>query len=98
MTLGEVIKAGRAARGMSQEDLADALGTTKATVSRWESNIVGNFKHKTITQMCSLLNLDPFFFFQQHDVVTAEEDKLLDAYRKADDSTKAAVAKLLDMK
>ena len=36
MQLGEKILALRKARGMSQEDLAAALGVTRQTVSRWE--------------------------------------------------------------
>lgn len=98
MTLGEVIKTSRIKHNMSQEDLADALGTTKATVSRWESNQVVAFKHKMIANLCKTLGLDPFLFFQQYDVVTEEEDSLLRAYRIANDSTKAAIKKLLDLK
>ena len=97
MTLGEVIKTSRLAHNMNQEELAAVLGTTKATVSRWESNQVFNFKHKMIARICSVLDLDPFYFFQQYNVVTAEEDALLRAYRRADAATKMAVAKLLDI-
>jgi len=98
MTLGEVIKEKRTGLNMTQEDLAKALNTTKATVSRWESNQVYNFKRPMISKICELLNIDPFLFFQQYDVITSEEDALLRAYRVANDSTKAAIAKLLDLK
>ena len=56
-----------------------------------------DFKHKMIARICSVLDLDPFYFFQQYNVVTAEEDALLRAYRRADAATKMAVAKLLDI-
>ena len=97
MNLGEVIKNSRLAHNMTQGDLAKALGTTKATVSRWESNQVYNFKHPMIAQICKTLDLDPFFFFQQYNVITAEENRFLNALRAADSATKAAVAKLLDI-
>lgn len=97
MTLGEVIKNSRNARGLTQEELAEAVGTTKATVSRWESNQVYNFKRPMIAKICAELKLDPYFFFQQYDVITTEEDRLLRSYRAASDVTKAAVRKLLDL-
>lgn len=36
-SLGESIKAARIKSGMTQEQLADALGTTKAAISRYEA-------------------------------------------------------------
>lgn len=98
MTLGEVIKNSRVEHNMTQEELAEAVGTTKATVSRWESNQVYNFKPIMIGKICKKLELDPYYFFQQYNVISAEEEKLLGAYRIANDSTKEAIAKLLDLK
>lgn len=98
MTLGEVIKESRVAHNMNQEELAEVLGTTKATVSRWESNQVYNFKRPMISRICGVLELDPFYFFQQYNVVSAEEDEILRAYRLSDNATKAAIAKLLDIR
>ena len=37
MTIGEIIRERRKALKMTQEDLARAVNTTKATVSRWET-------------------------------------------------------------
>jgi transcriptional regulator with XRE-family HTH domain len=34
---GSIIKAARQARGMSQDDIAEAHGVCKKTISRWES-------------------------------------------------------------
>lgn len=38
MTLGEKISALRAARGMKQDELAEALGVSRQSVSKWETN------------------------------------------------------------
>ena len=39
MTLGERIQALRRDRGMSQEDLAEALGVSRQAVSKWEKSL-----------------------------------------------------------
>ena len=97
MTLGELIKKSRIEHELTQEDLAEAVGTTKATVSRWESNQVYNFKRPMISRICGILaSLSGHKTYS--DVISSEEDTLLRAYRIADPATKAAIAKLLDMK
>lgn len=39
MTLGERIQALRRERGMSQENLAEALGISRQAVSKWEKGL-----------------------------------------------------------
>lgn len=58
MTLGEKVKAARLARGLSQIDVAVALDTTDATVSRWESDKMG-IDAKHIPKLAALLGRDP---------------------------------------
>ena len=40
MTTGQKIAWGRKAKGMTQEQLAELLGVTRQSVSRWESDTV----------------------------------------------------------
>ena len=39
MTYGERIRRGREAKGLTQEELAEALGVSRQAVSKWEGNL-----------------------------------------------------------
>ena len=97
MTIGELIKNRRKELRMSQGDVADAVGTTKATVSRWESGDIHKMKRPMISALASVLQLDPMIFFQREEILMPEEYEVIAAYRSADTGTKNAVRKLLDL-
>lgn len=98
MTIGEIIRNKRQELGMVQEDLANVVGTTRATVSRWESGDIHKMKPQFITKLSEILQLDPQLFFQRTEVLLPEESDIINAYRKADSGTRASVKKLLDLK
>jgi repressor LexA len=97
MTIGDIIKTARKELNMTQEELAAAVGTTKATVSRWESGDIHKIKRPMISAMEKVLHLDPKIFFQREEVLFPDERDVINAYRRADDGTKSAVRKLLDI-
>lgn len=97
MTLGDIVRNKRIELNMTQEDLAKAVGTTKATVSRWESGDIHKMKRSMIAAVSVVLHLDPLLFFQQEEVLMPDEYRIITAYRAADDGTKSAVRKLLDV-
>lgn len=97
MTLGDIVRNKRIELNMTQEDLAKAVGTTKATVSRWESGDIHKMKRSMIAAVSVALHLDPLLFFQQEEVLMPDEYRIISAYRAADDGTKSAVRKLLDV-
>jgi len=97
MTIGDIIKGRRKEYDMTQEDLAKAVGTTKATVSRWESGDIRKMKRDMAAKLANTLHLDPYLLLPQDNVLTPEESKVIEAYRKADDGTRASVRKLLDV-
>lgn len=98
MTIGDIIRNRRKELDMNQEDLARAVGTTKATVSRWESGDISKMKSIYIKAVSDVLQIDPMIFFQREEVLLPEEAEIIDAYRKADTGTRASVKKLLDIK
>ena len=97
MTIGDIIRIRRKELNMTQGDLADTIGTTKATVSRWESGDIHKMKRSMIAALARTLQLDPLLFLQQEEVLLPDEADVIYAYRAADDGTKAAVRKLLDV-
>lgn len=97
MTFGDIVRNKRIELNMTQEDLAKAIGTTKATVSRWESGDIHKMKRSMIAAVSVVLHLDPLLFFQQEEVLMPDEYRIITAYRAADDGTKSAVRKLLDV-
>ena len=98
MTIGDIIRSKREELGMNQEDLAQAVGTTKPTVSRWETGEIGKIKEKYIIALSNVLQIDPQIFFQRQEVLLPEEVDIIDAYRKAPDGIRNSVKKLLDVK
>ena len=97
MTIGDIIKNRRKALRMTQEDLAKAVGTTKATVCRWESGNIKKIDVNRIQKVSNVLQLDPQLFFQRTEVLLPEEYDVIIAFRNADNGTRSAVKKLLDL-
>ena len=108
--IGEKIRLAREAQGMSQDDLADLMGTERVTVSRHESG-TREMKIATFLQYADALNTDPALLFPDH-VRTQEnqspKERLIEIIRRlpAEDPEcyrihkpeihKDKVAKLLD--
>ena len=97
MTIGELIKERRMEMNMTQMELADTVGTTTATISRWESGDIRQMKRDMIEATASALRIDPVLFFRNNDVIFPDERKVLNAYRAADDLTKAMVRRTLNI-
>lgn len=59
MTKGERIKKLRIQKGITQEEMAKALKTTKQTISKYENGIVTNIPSDRIEALCKLLETTP---------------------------------------
>ena len=97
MTIGDIIRESRKKLDITQEDLAKAAGTTKATVSRWESGDIRRMNAEKISAVCNKLQLDERIFFQREEVLYPDEWDIIRAYRNAKPGTRASVRKLLDL-
>lgn len=59
MEIREIIKQKRLEKNMTMKQVADAVGVSEATVSRWESGEIANMKHRNIVDLANLLNIEP---------------------------------------
>lgn len=55
----KIIKEHRLKAGLTMKELADLVGVSEATVSRWESGNIASMKHSQIAKLCRALNLNP---------------------------------------
>lgn len=91
MKLGKKIVALRRAKGMTQEQLASALGVTAPAVSKWETDT----SYPDITLLCPLAralgtNLDTLLQFEEslsEEQLTAEMNRILETARAKDSQT-----------
>jgi transcriptional regulator with XRE-family HTH domain len=60
-TMGDRIRYLRGTKGMSQSDLAERCGVTKAAVSAWELGNAANIKLQTFLKLCDTLGCVPEF-------------------------------------
>lgn len=97
MTIGDIIRDRRKEHNMTQEDLAKAVGTTAATVSRWESGDIHKMKVNFMYKLSKILEMEPELFFQRNEILTMDEEKVIICYRHASEAVKTAVRKLLDV-
>lgn len=83
----------RLSRGWSQEQLAEAVGTTQQTIQRWESGQVDPKVGKILDISAALgATVSELMGVSSDDTkleLTPDEYRLLDAYRSADANGKA---------
>lgn len=54
-----IIKKHRIEAGLTMKELADLVGVSEATVSRWESGNIASMKHPQIANLCKALHISP---------------------------------------
>ena len=96
MTIGELMRNQRKALRMNQSDVARALGVDRATVNRWENGSI-NIDRKRIEDICNVLHIDPLIFCHPNEVIFPDERQLIEAWRNADELTRAMVRRALNM-
>lgn len=59
MEIKDIIKTRRFELGMTQAQLATAVGVSEATISRWESGDISNMKRTRIASLAKALKISP---------------------------------------
>lgn len=67
MTIGEKIKNLRTSFAMTQEELADAAGTTKQTIHKYETDIISNIPASKIKALADKLKTTPAYLMGWED-------------------------------
>ena len=90
MKTSDAIKNRRLELGLKQKDVADAIGVTKATISRWESGDIKSMRRDNIEKLSRILDVPPSILL---DWESYDEDRLRRNQLIRELSTVASVAK-----
>ena len=90
MKTSDVIKNRRLELGLKQKDVADAIGVTKATISRWESGDIKSMRRDNIEKLSRILDVPPSILL---DWESYDEDRIRRNQLIRELSTVASVAK-----
>lgn len=66
------IKARRISLGLTQRDIAEAVGVSEASVSKWESGHIDNMKRDKIAKLASVLHVSPVDFIDHESIPAVE--------------------------
>lgn len=80
MEVNDFIRKRRLELGLMMQDVADAVGVSEATVSRWESGHIDNMRRDKIYALSQVLRVSPLVILGmrdfEEDEEKAKEDKL----------------------
>lgn len=101
MTIGKRIRQERLIRGLSQEELAKALSTTKQAIYKYETEIVTNIPMDKIEKLAEVFNTTPSYLMgwddaQNEPQLTEDEQLLLELYRSCSEDTKKLTVAMLE--
>ena len=65
--MAQRIKALRQERGMTLEQVADAVGVGKSTVRKWETGMIANMRRDKISSLAKALNTTPAYLLGWED-------------------------------
>ena len=101
MNIKDIIKQKRLECGYTMKELAEKVGVSEATVSRWESGNLATMKHTKIMLLAKALKISPAMLFDAPATsslsLTQQEETHIKKYRQLDADGKERVDYVLDM-
>ena len=79
METGRLIKSKRIAKGLTMKEVANFVGVSEASVSKWESGKIDNIRSDKLMKLAEILDIPVIDL-----VLDAEEREARDAQRKKD--------------
>ena len=108
MEIKDILKNRRLERNMSLKDVADMVGVTISTISRWESGDISNMRRDRIVSYANALAISPSIIMGWEEPpsrkqgnyyeLTESELDLIKKYRQLDADGKADINDLIDSK
>ena len=104
MDIKDIIKQKRIDCGYTMKELAQKVGVSEATVSRWESGNLATMKHTKIMLLANALGISPAALFTSAPEptptplsLTQQEETLVKKYRQLDSDGRERVDYVLGM-
>lgn len=100
-SVGQLIRNRRLELSLTLRQVADEVGVSEATVSRWESGKIDNMRRDRIAKLATVLNMSPLRItgIDENDTflkpVNIDESELLEDYRRVGDADKIMIRNLL---
>lgn len=102
MNIKDIIKQKRLECGYTMKELAEKVGVSEATVSRWESGNLATMKHTKIMLLAKALKISPAMLFDAPASsslsLTQQEETHIKKYRQLDADGKEEIDDLIDVK
>ncbi|MGM9519508.1 MAG: helix-turn-helix domain-containing protein [Phascolarctobacterium sp.] len=108
MEIKDILKNRRLERNMSLKDVADKVGVTISTISRWESGDISNMRRDRIVSYARALDISPSLIMgweeppsnkeRDYFELSPQELTLIKKYRQLDADGKADISDLIDSK
>ena len=108
MEIKDILKNRRLERNMSLKDVADMVGVTISTISRWESGDISNMRRDRIVSYANALAISPSIIMGWEEPpsktekscfkLTESELALIKKYRQLDADGKEDINDLIDSK
>lgn len=101
ISVGKLLKERRNELALTQRQVANQVGVTEATVSRWESGDIDNMRRDKIANLANALRVSPLLIMgiddaeHFHKPVNSEELELLDDYREVNAEDRSLVRSML---
>ena len=94
LTFGKILYKERIKSGRSQSDLARAVGLSRSTLCRYESEILKNPKRQVIMELAKALDISPAILFGEKSGDEADL-LMLSNFKKLDEKTKFIIIELI---
>ena len=99
--MAQKIKELRAAKGLTLEQVASAVGVGKSTVRKWETGMIANMKRDKIAALSNVLGVQPSYLLGWEEKspgelpLTEGEKALLDLFRKVPEDKQTMVIQMI---